>query len=119
MHCASSGALAGALPCVHCRGMSLPPRLPPNGLVPAVLLAGWCACCKSSFPALCRIPTNDFMSQHFNFYKANIEVRAHVSLCVCQHGWLRWSQRGWVRFTHDVSLRPLLLPTSLGGPYAA
>ncbi|KAG2433244.1 hypothetical protein HXX76_008313 [Chlamydomonas incerta] len=35
--------------------------------------AGWCACCKSSFPALCRIPTNDFMAQHFNFYKANIE----------------------------------------------
>ncbi|KXZ54626.1 hypothetical protein GPECTOR_4g691 [Gonium pectorale] len=35
--------------------------------------AGWCACCKSSFPALCRIPTSEFLSQHFNFYKANIE----------------------------------------------
>ncbi|GFR48935.1 hypothetical protein Agub_g10941 [Astrephomene gubernaculifera] len=35
--------------------------------------AGWCACCKSSFPALCRIPTNEFLAQHFNFYKVNIE----------------------------------------------
>ncbi|GLC71825.1 hypothetical protein PLESTF_001171200 [Pleodorina starrii] len=35
--------------------------------------AGWCACCKSSFPALCRIPSNELLSQHFNFYKANIE----------------------------------------------
>ncbi|EFJ47439.1 thioredoxin [Volvox carteri f. nagariensis] len=35
--------------------------------------AGWCACCKSSFPALCRIPNNELLSRHFNFYKANIE----------------------------------------------
>ncbi|GIL83348.1 hypothetical protein Vretimale_11302 [Volvox reticuliferus] len=36
--------------------------------------AGWCACCKSSFPALCRIPKNDLLAENFNFYKANIEV---------------------------------------------
>ncbi|KAG2490981.1 hypothetical protein HYH03_010654 [Edaphochlamys debaryana] len=36
--------------------------------------AGWCACCKSSFVHLCRIPSNKFLAENYNFYKVNIEV---------------------------------------------
>ena len=35
--------------------------------------AGWCASCKGAFVSLCRVPNDDALSSHINFYKANIE----------------------------------------------
>ncbi|MEW5305427.1 MAG: hypothetical protein WDW36_007966 [Sanguina aurantia] len=52
------------------------------------LYAGWCSCCRSAFPALCKIPVaknGSGWQAKYNFLKANIEHES-VALFIKENG---------------------------------
>eukprot|EP00879_Flechtneria_rotunda_P006321 GHRR01006643.1.p1 GENE.GHRR01006643.1~~GHRR01006643.1.p1 ORF type:complete len:204 (+),score=36.72 GHRR01006643.1:272-883(+) len=47
--------------------------LPDGKLLVTDFYAGWCAVCKSAYPALCRVAGNKQFQEHFVFAKGNLD----------------------------------------------